>query len=358
MTTTPSGDTNSSLQTIIDRSDWRKQLAEEYESTAARLLSAYNRMLPRLREAAGAFSTRVNEWVTSNPDSPLSAGNVRGFKQFQDLLARVELETNDFAVLLRNEAGVLQEGAVVIGSDGALELAQKTSGARVEILTGGWNRPAPEALAALIGYVDSDPFRERTAMFGENAANNISDVILSSVAQGKNPRMIAGIVANWFSVPYAWADNTVRTVQLYSYRAANHATYAANSDVLDGWVWTATLDARTCISCIAQHGTKYPLTQTLNDHHRGRCTPVPLVKGTRWYDSMKTGIEWFESLPVSAQQVTMGMAMWNAWNSGAIRWEDMSIRYSDPVYGEMLRAASVSGVLGNSEAQRYYSYGK
>ena len=37
-----------------------------------------------------------------------------------------------------------------------------------------------------------------------------------------------------------------------------------------------------------------------------------------------------------------------------MRWEDMSQPYHDDVYGEMLREASVSGALGNDEAQKYY----
>lgn len=357
MTTNQPGDTNSALKTIIDRSDWRRNLVADYTGTAQRLLDAYNRTRPRLEQAAGAFTQRVNEWVALNPDASLTAEYVRGFKQFQDLLARVAVETRDFAALLRNEAGGLQDRAVLIGSDGALEMTQKTSGGFGAEIAAAWNRVAPEALVALIGYVDGEAFRDRTAMFGDNAAENISDVILTSVAQGKNPRALAGILTSWFSVPYAWADNMARTVQLYSYRMANHASYSANADVLDGWVWSATLDSRVCLSCVSQHGTVHKLTETLNDHHRGRCAPVPLVKGTRWIDTMQTGPDWFEGLDEGIQQQMMGAAMWNAWNDGAVQWSEMSQPYQDPIYGEMLREASVKGVLG-ADAQRYYVYGQ
>jgi hypothetical protein len=356
MTTNQPGDTNRALRNIIDRSDWRQTLVEDYTATAQRLLEAYQRTLPMLQESANALTQRMSEWNALNPNDPLSSGQVKGLKEFQDLIRRVEVETRDFASLLRNEAAGIQDRAVQIGADGALEMAQKTSGGFGAEIATAWNRVAPEALGALIGYVDGDPFRERTAMFGENAAENISDVILTGVAQGKNPQATARIISTWFNVPYAWADNTLRTVQLYSLRMSNHASYAANSDVLDGWVWSATLDARVCLSCVSQHGSVHKLTETLNDHHRGRCAPVPLVKGTRWLDTMQTGPDWFEGLDDRIQQQQMGLALWSAWKDGAIQWSDMSQKYQDPVYGEMLREASVKGVLG-SDAQRYYAYG-
>lgn len=345
--------TDSVLARIIERSDWRQTLATDYEATASRLTQAYQNIIPALQLAAGDFTKRVNEWVTSNPDAKLTTSYVRGFKEYQDLLARVTFEFNEFGKLVTDESKTLQTSAIETGSNAALEMALKTAGKYATDVSGAWIRPDPAALEALAGYVDSDPFRERVGAFGENAGQNVADTILSFVAQGKNPRNIAGVISRWFSLPYAWAENTTRTAQLWSYRSANHASMAANSDILDGWVWHATLDSRTCMSCVNQHGTKHKLDEVLNDHHRGRCTPVPVVKYTTWADEMTTGRQWFESLDEGAQRQQMGNAMYEAWKAGAVTWNDLSKPYSDPIYGEMLSEPSLKSLLGG-EANIYY----
>lgn len=344
-----------SIQQIIDRSDWRRQLAADYADTAARLQRAYGRILPNLQSAANGVNTRIIDWTNANPDDRISAADVQGFKQFQDLLKRVEIEMKDFAVLVRNEAGGLQDKAIVTGLDGALEMAVDTSGNLATIVQAMWNRPSPEALKTLIGYVDGDAFRQKASVFGEKAAQNIADVVLSGVAQGMNPRAIARLTSSWFDIPYSWAENSTRTVQLYSNRAANQASYMTNPDVLNGWIWIAALgDSRTCMSCISQHGSKHTLDEVLSDHHQGRCTPAPWVKGTTWPDIIVSGPNWFDAQPESYQRGQMGGALFNAWKAGAMQWSDMSEPYEDDVYGIMLREASVSGTLGVEQAKQYY----
>lgn len=354
MATNQQPDVNSALQTIIDRSAWRSQLATDYTDTAQRLQTAYGRILPNLQASAAGLTGRINQWVSDNPDGNLRPENVQGFQQYQDLLNRVEVEMNGFASLLGNEAAITQDSATTIGANGALEMTQAVSGGMGEIIAATWNRPNPAALANLVNYVDGNAFRATINSFGTNAAQSVADTILASVAQGKSPRAIANIVSNWFNLPAAWALNSIRTVQLYSYRTANHATYAANSDVLDGWVWVASLDDRCCISCVSQHGTVHALNETLNDHHSGRCVAAPLVKGSTWHKEMQSGPEWFDNLTPEQQRAQMGGAMFEAWKAGAVGWGDMSQKYTDPVYGEMLRAASLKGILGN-DARGFYS---
>lgn len=342
---------STNIQQIIERSDWRQTLANDYQGTANRLLTAYARSLPDLRTMAEGFVRRL-EQDTENPLSTKAAG---GTQEYRDLLKAVQIEMTDFSRLLRTEVGRLADGAVIAGADGALEMATSTAGHLQTLVQSSWNRVAPESLRTLIGYVDSDAFRQKIDTFGEKATQNVADLILTGVAQGKGPRVIAGMLRNWLAVPYVWADNTVRTAQLYSYREANHLSFEANPDVLNGWVWIASLgDTRTCMSCIAQHGSIHPLSDRLNDHHRGRCVPAPWVKGTTWPQTIINGPTWFESLTDDVQKLYMGGALYNAWKAGAIGWDGMSQHYHDDVYGDMLRRVSVNGALGEDEAKQYY----
>jgi len=107
----------------------------------------------------------------------------------------------------------------------------------------------------------------------------------------------------------------------------------------------AALDGRTCMSCVAQHGTRHTNDEELNDHHRGRCTPAPIVVGTRLYDGMQTGPDWFNAQPEADQRRMMGPGMFDAYQRGEFGWGGMSVTYTDAVYGQMRRAATLRELL-------------
>jgi hypothetical protein len=162
------------------------------------------------------------------------------------------------------------------------------------------------------------------------------------------------MIEQWLGLPYAWAENMTRTVQNWSYRTASHASYAANSDVVSGWMWWSAQDITTCLSCWKQHGSVHEVNEVLNDHHRGRCTPLPIVRGTRWADTTERGEDVFKRLPAEDQRRVMGGAMHRAYQAGRVDFGQVSRPYDDGVYGKMLRQASLKDILGN-EAQKYYS---
>lgn len=342
----PAPDVNSALQGIINRSDWRQQLVTDYTETAQRLQAAYGRMLPNLQASAGDLVDRINQWVVNNPDDKLTAEYVKGFKQYQDLLARVEVEMNDFATLLKSESGILEARAIETGAQGALEMAQAVSGGAGQIVAAAWNRVDPVALVKAIGFVDSDAFRQNIATFGENAASSLADVILAGIAQGKSPLAISSIMQNWFSLPASWSNTTVRTVQLWSYRTASHEMYKQNSDVVTGWVWVSSLDDRTCSGCLAMHGSVHTNDEVLDGHHNCRCAAVPLVKGTNWIDSYQTGEMWLADQSPELQRSILGAGKFELYQSGNFDWSKATTHYENDVFGTMRRENTLAGMTG------------
>lgn len=343
------------LDAIILRGDWRRRIVRENEALARRLQAAYERTLPRLRAEIDVLDRRLRDLYAANGD--ISAQELRDLREWKALLTSIESETRDFAVIALNETAQGQQRAISAGASAAQEMAQSTSGRLGPAVATAWNRPDPAALEQLINYVDGAALRTEFAQFGARAAEQFADVVLAAVAQGKNPLALARIMELWLSVPYAQAENIARTTQLWSYRSATHAAYRANSEVVTGWLWYSAADARTCISCWSQHGSVHPVNEMLDDHHRGRCVPVPVVRGTRWADEFETGPERFERLSADRQRRIMGPGMHAAWRAGAVDWRDFSRSYQDNVFGEMLRAASLRELLGD-EARRYYSYGR
>ena len=322
---------------VLGRRDWRALLEREYAGTSARLQQAYTRTAAQLRPLAGEVNKQLADIYAAT--GRLTPADVRGIGQYARLLTRIEGELTDFAAIARNESTALAERMIGVGTQSAFDLTLGAAGNAAPAVQGAWLRPAPEALARLIGYVDGDPFRAKWASFGENAARNLGDLYLTGVAQGKGPRVIARLVNAWFGVQYAWAENSARTAQIWSYRAANHATFAANSAICAGWIWVSARGPRTCPSCWAQDGTFHPVTEILQDHHSGRCAPSPVVRGVPREVSL--GRDAFAQLPDAQQRQIMGPGRHDAWKRGDLSWDDMSEKYTDPIYGDMLRTASL-----------------
>lgn len=324
------------LQLIEARDLWRAQLLREYSATARRLQVAYRRTLAPLQTQLSALTGEMAAL------DALTVARVRRLQAYADLLARMETDLNGFAQVARNEAGLLADSALQHGTNGAREMTLAQTGVLRDRVARAWTQPSADALQRFVGYVDSPAFRQRAAAFGANAAQQFSDTALALVAQGKGPTAIAQALNVWFQFPLAWANQTMRTAQLQSYRAANILSYRANAQVVRGWVWQAALgDPRTCPHCVSQHGTQHPLDEELISHHQCRCTPLPVVVGTTWADTMETGVQWFERQPEPTQRTILGPGLYDAWRQGRVSLDNLSSDYHSDVYGRMARTATL-----------------
>jgi len=97
---------------------------------------------------------------------------------------------------------------------------------------------------------------------------------------------------------------------------------------------------------VAQHGTLHDLSETLNDHHNGRCAMLPAVKG---FDSPLngfTGEQWFAQLPANQQQAMLGPGKYTAWKAGQFEFSALSGMRVDPVYGPMRVEETLQSLVG------------
>lgn len=171
----------------------------------------------------------------------------------------------------------------------------------------------------------------------EDAAASMIRALTKAIPQGLSPRDAARrMVANaesGFNGGLTRAMTISRTEILDAYRGAAQAQQDANTDVLQGWVWLASLDDRTCPSCVGQAGTVHPLSEDgPSDHQNGRCSRMPLTKS--WRDlgfgideppsTVTQGADWFAGQPESTQLAIMGPKRLEAINSGRASVADMS----------------------------------
>jgi hypothetical protein len=220
-----------------------------------------------------------------------------------------------------------------------------------------WNRPDPQAVAALVDFTNDSAFADLMNNYGDDVLGRIQSRVTVGFVNGWSARRVAREIRSLATnMPISQAETIMRTLHLQSYRRGTAATQAANAHLLQQEaIRVAVLDPRTCLSCIALHGTKIPLGKPVKDHWNGRCTSIAVVKG--FSRNITEGTVWFGQLDPQRQQQQRAFAnspgLYAAFADGAVDLNDFVEESTDPLFGEMVTQASLVGILG-SDAQKYY----
>ncbi|MCW2132894.1 phage head morphogenesis protein [Arthrobacter sp. VKM Ac-2550] len=161
--------------------------------------------------------------------------------------------------------------------------------------------------------------------------------LVRGIAVGDNPRTTARRIMrqteNDFNGGLQRAMTIARTETLDAHRAATKAADEANKDVTAGWLWGATLSARTCPACLAMHGQEFPVEQAGPEGHQNcRCDRIPKTKTWRelGFDIdepepiIRDSREWFDGLTPDSQLTIMGPERLRMLNDGSITWDDLA----------------------------------
>jgi len=185
-------------------------------------------------------------------------------------------------------------------------------------------------------YVDTPAWIAKLDKYGKGYADLARDTILHDIEKGANPTVVARhmrqIIEN---MPVHASETLMRTLQLTAYRDTSLAMEQINGKYITGKIRIASLDNRTCLACLALHGTPLKPGERVDDHYRGRCTEFYQVPGANQYPSMmqadstpgnrqfvkwQSGEEWFASLPESRQKAQMSFmkspGKWKAYKDG------------------------------------------
>lgn len=163
--------------------------------------------------------------------------------------------------------------------------------------------------------------------------------LVRGVALGNNPKVAARrmmrLSEKRFNGGLTRAMVLARTEIVDAQRSAAAAHHFEHSDVLTGWQWVSKLDARSCVSCWARHGTIHDLqTPGPHDHQQGRCIRVPVTKS--WRDLGFRDVEEppsllpdaeakFASMTREQKLALLGPVRLKALESGALAWADLSV---------------------------------
>lgn len=217
----------------------------------------------------------------------------------------------------------------------------------------------------------------------------IQDALRMGVVQGETVdqlvRRVRGSQANGFrdgvlNINRAGAAALMRTAVNHTVDAARLATYEANSDVIKGEQWLATLDHRTCPTCGGLDGKEFELGKGPRPpaHVACRCVRVPVLKSWKELginakelpESTRASMDgqvpesltynrWLKDQPVSVQNEALGVSRAQLFRAGDLEVND----FTSPA-GRLLSLPELArreadafakagvDVAGNSLAQR------
>lgn len=338
---------------------FRAALLRRERAVATRLVQAYGEAYQKLKYDIAALESAIAEL---GPGATWE--QVERLSLYRSLLRQIRDEVNNYAAFAESEIGEGAQAAIETALLNSEELVQLAlPGLTRAQVSGLWNRLVPEQVETMLGFLQSDsPLYVNLSKLGADVAALTAEKLRLGIILGYNPRKVARLITQATGQGLTWSLKTARTANLWAYRLASHTSYQANNHVVSGWIWFAQLgDPRTCLSCTNMHGSEHSVDEVLNDHHQGRCTPIPQVVSYRDLGfnirevrpQYQRGEDWFRGLSAAEQKTIMGAGMWGAWKKHEFEFADLSVPYQDEVYGEMLREASLKGLLGE-RAKVYY----
>lgn len=304
----------------------RDALARQDEKALRLLIDAYGNMYQRLLPRIDALALEI-----AALEAPTKA-QIMKLTRYKTLISEIQRELNTFSgyaetVMRQSSTTAIKFGVVDAKS---MVLVQNPGLAPV------WRTLNPKVIENLVGYLqEGSPLMKRIELLAPTRAEAVANTILDQVALGANPKTIASMITRELGVGLTDSLRMTRTVQIYSYREANRASYIANSDIVEGWIWVSVLDAETCGACIAQHGTFHTNDEVLDDHYNGHCYDVPKVIGANNpYEGQ--GEAYFNSLSEEQQKDIVGNSTWELLNNGDIQFNQLVTHREDEVYGSMV----------------------
>jgi hypothetical protein len=319
----------------------RGLLIAGYDDAAEEIIRKLNKISFRLSDQLDALVQSVED--TDRLD-PFGA-------EMSSLLAKLQEFLDVYGDEIRDAGEELVDSSI----EAAQQSTMKTTIGATQMLSRGlrWNQPDFPAYQKILYYTSKAAWRAELSDYSLDIVNQIRRVAISGVANGQNPITTAYQIRDMVATLPAYRANTMmRTLQLTAYRDANVIFQVANSGLLAYQIRIATLDDRTCMSCVALHGSRLDIGDRVDDHQNGRCTGVCVANNVE-APKIETGESWFNRQSESVQESMMGPSMFRAWQDNAFDFSQLSVPYQDPVFGNMIREASLIGILGD-QAQQYY----
>lgn len=327
-------------ETLAANDQMRQRVAGTVDATTQDIALAWARAW---NEVAGEWEAAVADLVAASKDGKWPPpGKVRRARR----ALRARDATRELLEELRGMVPARVEADLPALTEEAARWQRHLAATQYPPQAGGttliastFERVDKDAIRAIVDKISGD-VRSRSWPLSAQAEAAMRSTLVKGVTIGEHPsaaaREMVARVQGDFNGGLRRAQVIARTEMLDAHREASRAQQdlLEGQGVVNGWTWMATLDNRTCPSCLAMHGTEHPQSVAGPlDHQQGRCARLP--KTASWEDLGFEGIEeppsivpdareWFDGLPDAERERIMGRARLDLLDSGDITWEDLA----------------------------------
>lgn len=283
-----------------------------------------------------------------NAGEPIPPSFIYERLRLEHLTLLIKKQIDHFGALSLQQTRMLQHQGAQLGQQSALAQLDATV---PHGIAWSFGIPDPKAITDLVGATQAgSPLADLFGGFGDEAADKVSKALVTGLSLGQNPRVVARDVQQALGISRNRALVLARTEQIRAYRSANLETYRANSDVVDMWIWSASLSPRTCAACLAMNGTEHPLSEQMGSHPCCRCVQMPKTRS--WSDILsgsgidtsnipdtrpqtQSGADWLDDQPESTQREVLGNK-YDGWANGDFTLQDIVGRAHDEQWGNSI----------------------
>ncbi len=344
---------NPAIYAAIQR--YKAALAAKETQASRRLVNAYGQMYQNLVAKIGDLEADI----AALGDDPTPAQVVR-LDRYKSLLAQTADEMDKFAGTLEGEVRTLRQIAIDDAATHSRQLVlmslPRLPAATLAQLMVAFNRMPASAVEAMLGSLSKgSPLAKLLDKFGIQAAQDIGATITDGIALGYNPRKVATQIREKMGGNLTRALTVSRTEMLRSYRAATLGNYAANPDIVKGWIWSAAKSPRSCLACLALDGREFPMSEEFQKSHvQCRCSPRPKtisyadlgLKTKEPPSQYQTAAQWFEGLSDAEKRGMMSGAAFDAYKAGRVTLQDFIGTSRSKQWGDSFTERPISDILG------------
>lgn len=338
--------------------DFREALLRQERAAASRMVRAYGEAWGRIQSSLDDLMQQAAE-ARARGEAVGEAWMWR-YGRLEALQAQVKAEIDRFAEVAAIEISAGQRAAINAGAKNAEQLMALGMGPAPEGVSFPFHRMNRAAVEQMVGMAgDGAPLGDWLGVLGADAKKRATDALVEGLMLGQGPEAVARRMRDALGGNMARALTIARTETLRAYREATRATYAANSDVVQGWRWASARNDRTCAACWAMDGKVFETDTPMGTHPNCRCSLLPNTK--TWAelgfdvpepksDIPETGAEAFALLSSERQRAILGEAGQAAYASGAVALGDFVRVTRSEVWGVRHSERGLHAILGDAAA--------
>jgi hypothetical protein len=319
------------LHTLANR--FRSQLQSKRDTTAQTLTDAHaqtvQQLQPQLQETYKAIEAKQQASDGNVPLSWLSeGGRLDALKQF------VSERIDHFSVFAK-----MTVQQVV---DWAHSLAGQAAALFLKTVPDTVVNPVSQSIVSKLLNGARENLSSLFGTFGRNAAKGIDEALKLGLTLGDKTSVIAERIMTVLDEP-RWRSIAIAATELFRmFNDGLMSNYQVNRHVIIGWTWQCRLSERSCIACVALHGTIHKLTETFEDHVHGECMQLAYWSSQELGQS---GTDWFNEQDEATQRKILGTDIaYATWKSGTPLQDFIGIRH-DPGYEPSVYQKSVKQIM-------------